>query len=127
MISKGCKLSYKAKGGSSFTELTDLQEIPALGGTRESIEITTLADEAHMYENGLISYGDNLAFKFLYAKTQFSTLNALTGACDWKVELPDDTSCSFSGEASVSLDSVGTNAALTYTLNVKPSSVMTWA
>ena len=28
--------------------LTNLQEIPELGGTRESIEITTLGDDAHM-------------------------------------------------------------------------------
>lgn len=126
VISKGIKLSYKADG-AEFVELTNLQEIPELGGEKESIEVTTLADAAHMYTDGLINYGDSLAFKFLYAKEQFIALNALEGEIEWKVTLPDDESCTFSGVANVKLDGVGVNAALTYTLNIKPSSEMVWA
>ena len=125
-ISKGIKLSYKS-GSESFVELTNLQEIPELGGDAEAIEITTLADAAHMYTDGIKNYGDSLAFKFLYEKTQFTTLNGLTGGAQWKVELPDGATCTFSGTCSVKLDSVGVNAALTYTLSVKPNSEMSWA
>lgn len=107
--------------------LTNLQEIPELGGTRESIEITTLADEAHMYTDGILNYGDNIAFKFLYEKEQFSSLNALKGTQEIVVTLPDASTCSFNGTCSVKLDGVGINAPLTYTLNVKPSSAMIWA
>lgn len=126
MISKGIKLSYK-NGESQFVDLTDLQEIPDLGGEVESVEITTLADAAHRYEEGLISYGDSLAFKFLYAKEQFTTLDAMDSVCEWKVTLPDNSTCTFSGKGSVKLDGVGTNAALTYTLSIKPNSEMIWA
>ena len=126
IISKGIKLSYKS-GSSEFVALTNLQEIPELGGEKESIEITTLADAAHMYTDGLINYGDSLAFKFLYEKEQFATLNALSGGIEWKVELPDATACTFNGTPSVKLDGVGTNAALTYTLSIKPNSEMVWA
>jgi hypothetical protein len=125
VISKGIKLSYKSS--SNFVELTNLQEIPDLGGDVEAIEITTLADAAHMYTDGLKNYGDSLAFKFLYEGTQFETLNGLTGVNEWKVDLPDGASCSFSGTSSVKLDGVGVNAALTYTLAVKPNSEMIWA
>ena len=125
-ISKGIKLSYKS-GSESFVELTNLQEIPELGGDVVAIEITTLADAAHMYTDGIKNYGDSLAFKFLYEKTQFTTLNGLTDSAQWKVELPDGASCTFSGTCSVKLDGVGVNAALTYTLSVKPNSEMTWA
>lgn len=127
VISKGIKLSYKAGEASSFVELTNLQEIPELGGEKESIEITTLADAAHTYTDGLINYGDTVSFKFLYEKTQFTSLNGLEGEVEWKVELPDSAACTFSGVASVKLDGVGVNAALTYTLNIKPSSEMVWA
>lgn len=72
VISKGITLSY------GDTVLTNLQEIPELGGEVEAIEITTLADAAHMYTDGIKNYGDSLAFKFLYEETQFSTLNGLT-------------------------------------------------
>ena len=50
-ISKGIKLFH------GEVELTNLQEIPDLGGDTESIEITTLADAAHMYVNGIKNYG----------------------------------------------------------------------
>ena len=120
-ISKGIKLFH------GEVELTNLQEIPDMGGDTESIEITTLADAAHMYTNGIKNYGDSLDFKFLYEKEQFTTLNGLDDTQDWKVELPDATTCSFSGTCSVRLDGVGVNAALTYTLSIKPDSAMVWA
>ena len=126
-ISKGIKLSYKTSNGESYTELTNLQEIPELGGDAESIEITTLADAAHMYTDGILNYGDNLPFVFLYEKTQFTTLQGLTGSVDFKVSLPDNSTCSFSGSCSVKLAGVGVNAALTYTLSIKPDSAMVWA
>lgn len=124
VISKGITLSYK--NGGEFIELTDLQEIPDLGGEVEAIEITTLADAAHKYTDGLKNYGDSLEFKFLYASEQFNTLSALTGASDWKVALPDGTNCTFGGTSSVRFDGVGVNAALTYTLAIKPNSEMVW-
>ena len=107
--------------------LTNLQEIPELGGTRESIEITTLGDDAHMYTDGILNYGDNISFKFLYEKEQFTTLNGLKGAQNIVVTLPDTSTCTFTGTCSVKLDGVGINAPLTYTLNVKPNSAMVWA
>lgn len=127
VISKGITLSYKNGTSSSFVELTNLQEIPELGGSAESIEITTLADAAHIYTDGILNYGDSLAFKFLYEKAQFTTLSGLEDASEWKVELPDGAACTFSGTSSVKLDGVGVNAALTYTLSVKPNSAMAWA
>jgi hypothetical protein len=125
VISKGIKLSYGKD--SSFTELTNLMEIPELGGDKEAIEITTLADAAHMYTDGILNYGDSLAFKFLYEDAQFAALQALEDSQSWKVELPDGTSCTFGGTASVKLDGAGVNAVLTYTLAIKPNSAMVWA
>lgn len=121
VISKGITLSLGEKA------LTNLMELPAIGGSAESIEITTLADAAHMYTDGILNYGDNLAFKFLYEKEQFAELAALSGVKSWSVSLPDGSKCSFNGTGSVQLDGVGVNAALTYTLNIKPASEMIWA
>lgn len=126
VISKGITLSYKATGAEDYVELTNLQEIPELGGETEAIEITTLADAAHMYTDGIKNYGDSLSFKFLYEKAQFTALNGLTGDVSWQVELPDNATCTFNGTGSVRLDGVGVNAALTYTLNIKPTSAMVW-
>lgn len=125
VISKGIELSYK-NGTGEFVKLTNLQEIPELGGDVEAIEITTLADEAHMYTEGLKNYGDSLAFVFLYETAQFETLNGLEGVSEWEVSLPDGTTCSFSGTSSVKLAGAGVNVALTYTLAIKPNSAMIW-
>ena len=127
VISKGITLSYKEGEAAEYTALTDLQEIPDLGGEAEAIEITTLADAAHMYTDGIKNYGDSLAFKFLYKKDQFSTLSAKKDSLGWQVALPDGEACTFSGTCSVKLDGVGVNAALTYTLAIKPDSEMKWA
>ena len=124
VISKGIDLSYKKDGTS--VALTNLMEIPELGGDTEAIEITTLADGAHMYADGIKNYGDSLAFKFLYEFEQFLALNQLTDSVTWSVGLPDGTTCEFGGTCSVKLDGVGVNAALTYTLNIKPNTEMDW-
>ena len=129
-LSKDIKLSYKASGsGTSYTDLTNLQEIPDLGGTADSVEVTTLADAAHMYINGLLDYGDSLDFTFLYEKAQFNTLNGLSGTVSWKVTLPGTgaLTATFDAEASVRLNGVGVNDAITYTLSLKPSSAITFA
>ena len=120
-ISKGITLSLGEKA------LTNLMEIPELGGTAESIEITTLADEAHKYTDGIKNYGDSLDFKFLYEKAQFTELEELDEVSTWKVSLPDGATCTFSGTSSVRLEGVGVNAALTYILAIKPSTAMVWA
>ena len=123
VLSKGIKLSY------GDTVLTNLMEIPELGGANasEAVEITTLDDASRVYMDGINNYGDSLAFKFLYEEEQFSALNALSGSQAWKVELPDGSSCSFSGSCSLKLDGAAVNAALTYTLSVRPESSFVWA
>lgn len=117
ILSKGIKLSYSSTGTDSYTDLTDLLEIPSLGGSVDKVDVTTLADASKKYINGIKDYGD-LAFKFNYAKAQFTTLNGLTGSVNFKVTLPDNTTATFSGEPSVSLEGVGVGAAMTYTLNI---------
>lgn len=127
VLSKGIKLAYKVGELAEFVELSNLQEIPDLGGDTEAVEVTTLADAAHMYMDGLINYGDSLEFKFLYTKEQFTALGAITAVASWQVTLPDGAMCTFNGSCSVKLDGVGINSPLTYTLAIKPNSEMKWA
>lgn len=121
ILSKGIKLAYSSTGTESYTDLTDLLEIPSLGGSVDKVDVTTLADASKKYINGIKDYGD-LPFKFNYAKEQFNTLNGLTGSIHFKVTLPDNTTATFSGEPSVSLEGVGVGAAMTYTLNISLNS-----
>jgi hypothetical protein len=120
VISKGIKLFR------NDTELTNLQSIPELGNSTEAIEITTLADAARAYTDGIENYGDAIPFTFLYEAAQFSELQSSTEEDTWKVQLPDNTTCSFGGKGSVKLAGVGVNGALTYTLNIRPKTKLTW-
>lgn len=122
----GTKLSYKV-GEGEFIRIPTVQEIPEMGGTRESIEVTTLADDAHVYIGGLKNLGDELQFKLVYVKDEFQTLNSLGDqVVDWKVELRDGATCTFSGSCSIKLDAVAVNGTYTATLAVKPASAMVW-
>lgn len=126
VISKGIKLFIKE--GTDYVELQNLMEIPDLGGDTEAIEITTLADSAHMYTDGIKNYGDSLVFKFLYETEQFKLVRSGSDGASggWRVELPDGTICEFEGSVSTKLDAVGVNSALTYTISIKPTSEMVW-
>lgn len=126
--SEGIKLSYKTGTGTDFVELTNLQEVPDLSnGERETIEITTLADSERKYIGGLYGGSEGLEFKFLYDKTQFIALNTFEDEAEWKIEISDGLTCSFTGSCGVRLDGQGVGAAMTYTLTVIPTSKLTFA
>lgn len=120
LLSKGIKFEYSANG-TSYTEISNLQEIPSLGGTPDKVDVTCLADGNKKYINGLVDYGD-LAFKFLYDNSSetsnYRVLKSLTGINHFKITFPDNTTFEFTGECSCSLDAASVNAALTFTANI---------
>ena len=42
LLTKDIKLSYKKE--STYTQIHNLQEVPALGGAAEKVDVTTLED-----------------------------------------------------------------------------------
>ena len=134
VLTKGISLSYReAESSADFTKLKDLQEIPDLGGTTDTVEVTTFDDAAHMYIKGLLDYGDSVDFTFLYAADQFATLSAMDGQYEWQVYLPEDAAgnsgitCTFLAECAVRINGQGTNEAIQYTLQITPMSEMEFA
>ena len=126
ILTKGIKLSYKANG-ETYTELTNLMEIPEIGnGEKEMIDVTVLTDDVKKSIAGLGDSAQTLAFKFLYVKEQFTTLSALDSSIDWKVEMPDGVNATFTGTPAVKFDSAAPNAALTYTLSIGVESKITF-
>lgn len=134
LLSKGIKLGYKAGEGADFVDLTNLQEIAELGNNApEKIDVTVLSDSAKKSISGLVDTAQDLTFKFLYEKAQFDTLAKLTGSCEWQVTLPAEsgtgtgTTATFKGTPAVKLASVGTSAAIAYTLTIAVESIITFA
>lgn len=160
VISKGIKLfyTYGELAGPGFTSepdesgkkyevigLQEIGELSAMGGgaSRDKIEITTLADDKHVYTDGLIAESDasEITFKFLFDAAEFEGLKAHSdweqnriglnekaklGA--WNVELPDGTV--FNMKATITnlkLDGAGVNAALTMSMGLTPYETITLA
>ncbi len=119
ILTKGITLGYKAADGSEYTVLTNLMEIPEIGnGTPEKIDVTVLTDNVKKSIAGLGDSAQDLAFKFLYEKEQFTALMALSGSYSWQVSMPDGVTATFDATPGVRYDSAAPNAALTYTLNL---------
>lgn len=114
---------------SGWVQVTDLQEIPDLGGTPDNVEVTTLDDASRRYIAGLKDYGD-LSFTFLYdnssAASNYRVLKGFEGAVKWyQIELPDGTKFSFKAEVTTIVAGAGVNAALTFTANLALNSDIT--
>ena len=127
ILTKNTNLSYKQ--GELWIELgADLQEFPDLGAAAEQVEVTTLADANRRYINGIKDFG-TLDFTFLYdgasEDSAFKKLHALEVAGDpveFKVELPDGITVTFSGFASVTIAGGAVNDAMTFTLSINLNS-----
>ena len=122
ILTKDMKLFYGKDAARK--ELTNLMEIPEIGNNApEKIDVTVLTDDVKKSISGLGDSAQDLAFKFLYEETQFTTLAALNSTQDWEVVLPGGTKkATFSGTPSVKLGAAAPNGALTYTLNVSVES-----
>lgn len=122
LLTKDTTLSYKATGGgSTYTEIGELMEVPELGGDPEQVEVTTLKDNTRRYIAGIKDLGD-LTFSFLYDNSgPTSNFRILKGiqesgeTKDFRVEYPDGTTHDFSAQVSVKMDAAAVNAALTFT------------
>lgn len=151
LISKGIKLycnpaselAFGTKGEHGY-ELTGLQEVGEIAGigagsTRDKIEVTTLADDKHVYVEGIQSESDAsaISFKFLFNDELFAFLKdvateetAIRGGAEG--ELPVYAVCipagagyhtfSFKGYVSdLKLDSASVNSALTMSMSLTPA------
>lgn len=117
ILSKGITLSYSGTATGTYNTITGLQSVPALGGTKDKVDVTTLADSSYKYIAGIKSF-DDLEFGFVYDKSVFDTLNGLTGTQYWKVTFPDGVVFSFSGECYVVVQGAEVNGAITMNLTV---------
>ena len=124
--------------------LPNLQEIGDLGtgasAERDKIEITTLADDKHVFTQGLLAETEyeSIEFKFLYdavaykcfidaveAERSYTEAQANEGT-QYKLFIPNPeepakpNAFTINGTTGVKLDGAGVNAALTMTVTITP-------
>lgn len=124
MLANGAKLGFKKSGGSSFTDLPGLKEIPEMGIEPEKVENTCLTDKNKQYENGIGDPGD-LVYKFRYENTkEDSPYRVMRKAqdsgevLDFQETLIDGTTTEFSGQVSVKRTGGGVNGVVEFNLSI---------
>ena len=130
ILSKGTKLSYKTTG-TTYVDVAYLQSVPDLGGEADTVEVTTLDDGARKYIQGIKDYGD-LEFELLYdnssATASYRVIRGLEEdgeVVGWKINFPDGTTFTFSGQVSTKIAGFGVGDPITFTAKVTLNSDIT--
>lgn len=124
MLANGAKLGYKKSGGSTFTDLPGLKEIPEMGIEPEKVENTCLTDKNKQYENGIGDAGD-ITYKFKYdnskADCPYRVMRAAQDSGEvlsFQETLFDGTTTEFDGQVSVKRTGGGVNGVIEFNLAI---------
>lgn len=91
--------------------------------------MTTLADEAQKFINGIKSYGDAISFTCVYDKAQYLKVRAMQNNAEHAVEIKyaDGLTITFQAYVSTTLSGVEVDSAHEYTIELTPASAITIA
>lgn len=122
----------------SLGKFPNLQEIGEIGFAKaaggngyDQIEVTTLADDKHVYIDGLIADSDSdsneLSLKFLFSKELvqlFKAIQAEKDGSDFYAELPDTTIFKINASVnSFAVDTMSVGAAMTMSVTLGVNSI----
>ena len=131
MLANGEKLGYKKSGGSTYTDLPGLKEIPEMGIDPEKVENTCLTDKNKQYENGIGDAGD-ITYKFKYdnskADCPYRVMRAAQDSGEvlsFQETLVDGTTTEFEGQVSVKRTGGGVNGVIEFNLAISLQSDLT--
>ena len=95
--------------------------------TTNKIEVTTLADEAQKFINGIKSYGDAISFTCVYDKTEYLKVRVLQDDEEHAVEIKyaDGLTIKFQAYVSTTLSGVEVDSAHEYTIELTPAGAIT--
>ena len=125
-------MALLTKGASLKLDSTTIQGVKSMGEISETtnkIEVTTLADEAQKFINGIKSYGDAISFTCVYDKTEFLRVRGLADGAQHAVEIKyfDGLKITFQAYVSTTLSGVEVDSAHEYSIELTPASAITIA
>lgn len=128
MLANGAKLGYKKSGGSSYTDLLGLKEIPEMGIEPEKVENTCLTDKNKQYENGIGDAGE-MTYKFKYDNTSANSPYRVMRKAQESGEvlsfqetLIDGTKTEYDAQVSVKRTGGGVNGVIEFNLTMSVQS-----
>ncbi|WP_434310169.1 phage tail tube protein [Hominifimenecus sp. rT4P-3] len=124
MLANGAKLGYKKTGGSAYTDLPGLKEIPDIGIEPEKVQNTCLTDKNQKYENGIGDAGE-MTYKFKYENTSEDSPYRLMRKAQedgeilsFQETLKDGTTTTFDAQVSVKRTGGGVNGVIDFNLTM---------
>ncbi|ORN05397.1 Phage tail protein [Lentilactobacillus parabuchneri] len=121
LVATGTKLEMAQPGDTTtYTEVADVKTIPALGGSPQEVDVTTLADTRAKQIEG-IEAATTAAFSVQYKGPSWNAVEAKAGdrqQYNWRVTYPDGMVATFTGSFTIQFGEVAVNGALTYTITV---------
>lgn len=131
----GCKLKWGTSANSVTKVLWSISNVPELEGAPENIDVTPITFSSRIYAPGVKGtepfeftgfrgiYGDpNAENKETEWTDEYSALESQSGkSLYWELEWPDGSKHSWVGVCNPRSGSAEVNGALTYVLNIMPS------
>ena len=122
-------MALLTKGATLKLDTTIIQGVKSMGEISEStnkIEVTTLADEAQKFINGIKSYGDEISFTCVYDKAEYLKVRAMQNNAEHAVEIKyaDGLTITFQAYVSTTLSGVEVDAAHEFTIGLTPASAI---
>ena len=123
LLTKGATLKLDS------TLVNGVKSMGEISETTNKIEVTTLADEAQKFINGIKSYGDAISFTCVYDKAQYLKVRAMQNNAEHAVEIKyaDGLTITFQAYVSTTLSGVEVDSAHEYTIELTPASAITIA
>lgn len=123
-------MALLTKGATLKLDTTLVAGVKSMGEISEStnkIEVTTLADEAQKFINGIKSYGDEISFTCVYDKAEFLKVRGLADDSEHNVEIKyaDGLTITFKAYVSTTLSGVEVDSAHEFTIGLTPASAIT--
>lgn len=125
-------MALLTKGATLKLDSTLVAGVKSMGEITEStnkIEVTTLADEAQKFINGIKSYGDAISFTCVYDKTEYLKIRALQDDQEHTVEIKyaDGLTITFKAYVATTLSGVEVDAAHEFIIELTPAGAITIA
>ena len=110
----------------NVAKVVDIKDFSDLIGDPNTIEITTLSDNAQTFIPG-IRTADNITFTCNYTKEEFALCQADENKpLYFALEFQDGSSFAWEGQFTLGVSGKGVDEALEFTINVLPSSAVTF-
>ena len=119
----GVSLKY---GATTPDTAIVIKDFPSLLGKRNSLETTTLSDDAQTFIQGIRSQSESFDFTANYDPAVYAEINALDDVQKCSLTFSDGSGYTWDGTLSASVNEGSVDAVVEMTISIVPNTVPVW-